>query len=89
MYDYHAVLQKLCLTSSDVNPHGVDKIVELTKEIGAFGAKSSGGSGGGKMTILPYPENMDKLMSALRDAGFQAKSVKVTGTGVMQQLKLK
>lgn len=65
----HGLLNALRVSSWEL-----EEMVQLAREHGALGAKLTGGGGGGSMIAL-CPENRDKVMSALRDAGYQAMEV--------------
>jgi hydroxymethylglutaryl-CoA reductase len=50
--------------------------VQIAREHGALGAKLTGGGGGGSIIAL-CPENPEKVIAAMRDAGYQGMEVNI------------
>jgi hydroxymethylglutaryl-CoA reductase len=65
----HGLLNALRVSSWEV-----EELVQIAREHGALGAKLTGGGGGGSIIAL-CPQNRDKVMAAMRDAGYQAMEV--------------
>ena len=64
MYEDQELLRLLGVSSD-----GIDKAVEIAKNNGAYGAKLSGGGGGG--IAIAMTENKARLSDALARAGFR------------------
>ncbi len=65
----HGLLNALRVSSREL-----EELVQLARENGALGAKLTGGGGGGSIVAL-CPENRDRVIAAMRDAGYQAMAV--------------
>jgi len=62
------------LNSLRVSSWELEELIHLARDNGALGAKLTGGGGGGSMIAL-CPENSDKVVRAIRAAGYQATEV--------------
>ncbi len=80
MYSNHTLLQKI-----GVSTERLDKAVEVSMNNGAFGAKLSGGGGGG--VAIAFAKNPDKLIDVLKEHGFKAYKAQTTESGAREQLK--
>jgi hydroxymethylglutaryl-CoA reductase len=67
----HGLLNALRVSSWEV-----EELVQIARENGALGAKLTGGGGGGSIIAL-CPENPDKVIAAMRDAGYQGMEVSI------------
>jgi hydroxymethylglutaryl-CoA reductase len=67
----HGLLNALRVSSREL-----EELVQIAREHGALGAKLTGGGGGGSIIAL-CPQNRDKVMVAMRDAGYQAMEVDI------------
>jgi len=67
----HGLLNALRVSSREL-----EELVQIAREHGALGAKLTGGGGGGSIIAL-CPQNRDKVMAAMRDAGYQAMEVDI------------
>ncbi|MBL6749944.1 MAG: hydroxymethylglutaryl-CoA reductase, degradative [Nevskia sp.] len=67
----HGLLNALGVSSWEI-----EELVQISREHGALGAKLTGGGGGGSIIAL-CPERPDKVIAALRDAGYQAMEVNI------------
>lgn len=65
----HGLLNALRVSSWEV-----EELVQIAREHGALGAKLTGGGGGGSIIAL-CPQGRDKVIAAMRDAGYQAMEV--------------
>ena len=73
MDENHWLLQEI-----EVSCKELDYLVELAREQGAFGAKMTGGGGGGCMLALtPGKELQEKVASAIEQEGFQVLRTKI------------
>lgn len=73
MNENHHLLQEI-----EVSCKELDYLVELARRHGAFGAKLTGGGGGGCMTALtPGVELQEKVASAIEKEGFQVLRTKI------------
>lgn len=73
MNENHTLLQGI-----EVSCDELDYLVKLCREQGAFGAKMTGGGGGGCMTALtPGEELQEKVASAIEQEGFQVLRTKI------------
>jgi len=73
MNENHRLLQEIGVSSKEL-----DMLVELARKQGAFGAKLTGGGGGGCMVALtPGKELQGKVVSAIKSAGFDLLSTKI------------
>ncbi len=77
MYEDHELLKEL-----EVSSEGLDKTVELAKTHGAYGAKLSGGGGGG-IAIALLEKYDKKLENALEQEGFECIKVKISENGAI------
>jgi len=76
MNENHRILQEIGVSSKEL-----DLLVEMARKQGAFGAKLTGGGGGGCMVALtPGKDLQGKVVSAIKSAGFEYLSTKI---GVM------
>jgi hydroxymethylglutaryl-CoA reductase len=67
----HGLLNALRVSSREL-----EELVQIAREHGALGAKLTGGGGGGSIIAL-CPQNRDKVITAMRDAGYQAMEVDI------------
>lgn len=67
----HGLLNALRVSSWEV-----EELVQIARENGAIGAKLTGGGGGGSIIAL-CPENPEKVIAAMRDAGYQGMEVNI------------
>jgi hydroxymethylglutaryl-CoA reductase len=67
----HGLLNALRVSSWEV-----EELVQIAREHGALGAKLTGGGGGGSIIAL-CPENPEKVIAAMRDAGYQGMEVNI------------
>ena len=67
----HGLLNALRVSSWEV-----EELVQIAREHGALGAKLTGGGGGGSIIAL-CPENPEKVIAAMRDAGYQGMEVSI------------
>jgi mevalonate kinase len=73
MNENHRLLQEIGVSSKEL-----DMLVELARKQGAFGAKLTGGGGGGCMVaITPGKELQGKVLSAIKSLGFEVLSTKI------------
>jgi len=73
MNENHRLLQEICVSSKEL-----DLLVDLTRKQRAFGAKLTGGGGGGCMVALtPGKDLQGKVASAIKTAGFEVLSAKI------------
>jgi mevalonate kinase len=78
MNENHRLLQEIGVSSKEL-----DMLVDLARKQGAFGAKLTGGGGGGCMVALtPGKELQSKVASAIKNLGFEVLSTKI---GVVTQ----
>jgi len=75
MYKDHELLQSLGVSSA-----GLDRVVEIAKANGAYGAKLSGGGGGGIAIVLPG-RNRKMLEERFKESGFQVMEAKASYHG--------
>jgi len=69
----HRLLQEIGVSCKEL-----DFLVDLARKKGAFGAKVTGGGGGGCMTALtPTKKLQDKVAKAIEDAGFEVLRTKI------------
>jgi mevalonate kinase len=67
MNENHRILQELGVSSKEL-----DQLVDIARKQGAFGAKLTGGGGGGCMVALtPGKEVQGKVVSAFKGAGYE------------------
>jgi hydroxymethylglutaryl-CoA reductase len=67
----HGLLNALRVSSWEI-----EEMVQLCREHGALGAKLTGGGGGGSIIALA-PEHPERVIGALRDAGYQGMEVRI------------
>ncbi len=67
----HGLLNALRVSSWEL-----EELVQLARDSGAVGAKLTGGGGGGSIVAL-CPEHPERVIAALRSAGYQAMEVQV------------
>jgi mevalonate kinase len=73
MNENHRLLQEIGVSSKEL-----DMLVDLARKQGAFGAKLTGGGGGGCMVALtPGKELQGKVLSAIKFLGFEVLSTKI------------
>ena len=65
----HGLLNALRVSSREL-----EELVQIAREHGALGAKLTGGGGGGSIIAL-CPHDRERVMAAMRDAGYQAMEV--------------
>ncbi len=65
----HGLLNALRVSSREL-----EELVQIARDNGALGAKLTGGGGGGSIVAL-CPGNRERIMNAMRDAGYQAMGV--------------
>jgi hydroxymethylglutaryl-CoA reductase len=64
------------LNSLQVSSWELEELVQIARENGALGAKLTGGGGGGSMIAL-CPQNPDRIVRAMNEAGYQAMVVSI------------
>ena len=72
-YGQLGLLMNVChglLNALGVSTPGLERMVTLARDAGACGAKLTGGGGGGSIVAL-CPGSVDRVESALRDAGYR------------------
>jgi len=73
MNENHRLLQEI-----EVSCKELDYLVELARKQGAFGAKMTGGGGGGCMLALtPRKELQEKVATAIENEGFEVLRTKI------------
>jgi mevalonate kinase len=73
MNENHRLLQEIGVSCKEL-----DFLVNLARKNGAFGAKVTGGGGGGCMTALtPTKKLQDTVAKAIEDAGFEVLRTKI------------
>jgi mevalonate kinase len=73
MNENHRLLQEIGVSSKEL-----DMLVDLARKQGAFGAKLTGGGGGGCMVALtPGKDLQGKVLSAIKSLGFEVLSTKI------------
>ncbi len=73
MNENHRLLQEIGVSSKEL-----DLLVDLARKQGAFGAKLTGGGGGGCMTALtPGKDLQGKVASAIKNLGFEVLTTKI------------
>ncbi len=73
MNENHTILQGIEVSSKEL-----DMLVNLARKLGAYGAKLTGGGGGGCMTALtPGKELQEKIATAIEKEGFQVLRTKI------------
>jgi mevalonate kinase len=73
MNENHHILQELGVSSKEL-----DLLVDMARKQGAFGAKLTGGGGGGCMVALtPGKEVQGKVASAFKTAGYEFLATKI------------
>jgi mevalonate kinase len=73
MNENHRLLQEIGVSSKEL-----DLLVDMARKQGAFGAKLTGGGGGGCMVALtPGKELQGKVVSVIKSAGFEYLSTKI------------
>jgi len=73
MNENHKILQEIGVSSKEL-----DLLVDMAKNQGAFGAKLTGGGGGGCMVALtPGKELQGKVASAFKTAGYEFLVTKI------------
>lgn len=73
MNENHLLLQEIGVSSKEL-----DLLVDLARKQGAFGAKLTGGGGGGCMVAFtPGKDLQGKVVSAIKNLGFEVLSTKI------------
>jgi mevalonate kinase len=73
MNENHRLLEKIGVSSGEL-----DMLVDIAQKQGAFGAKLTGGGGGGCMVALTPEKNLQgKVASAIENMGFEVLSTKI------------
>jgi mevalonate kinase len=73
MNENHRLLQEIKVSCKEL-----DHLVDLARTQGAFGAKLTGGGGGGCMTALtPGKELQEKVAAAIEKEGFEVLRTKI------------
>jgi len=73
MNENHYLLQEIEVSSIEL-----DQLVDVARKQGAFGAKLTGGGGGGCMVALtPGKELQVKVANAIKGLGFEVLSTKI------------
>ncbi len=73
MNENHRLLQEIGISSKEL-----DMLVDLARKQGAFGAKLTGGGGGGCMIALtPGKDLQGKVLSAIKSLGFEVLGTKI------------
>jgi mevalonate kinase len=73
MNENHRLLQEIGVSSKEL-----DLLVDLARKQGAFGAKLTGGGGGGCMVALaPGKDLQGQVLSAIKSLGFEVLSTKI------------
>jgi mevalonate kinase len=73
MNENHRLLQEIGVSSKEL-----DMLVDLARKQSAFGAKLTGGGGGGCMVALtPGKELQGKVLSSIKSLGFEVLSTKI------------
>jgi mevalonate kinase len=73
MNENHRLLQEIGVSSKEL-----DMLVDLARRQGAFGAKLTGGGGGGCMVaVTPGKDLQGKVLSAIKSLGFEVLSTKI------------
>jgi mevalonate kinase len=70
------------LCAVGVSNESIDKMVYAARKAGAFGAKLTGGGGGGCIVALSKPERVQDVAEAIKQAGEEAFVTKMTMEGV-------
>lgn len=78
----HELLRRLGVSSM-----GLDKATSIANEAGAYGAKLCGGGGGGMgMALVKDGSAAEKVISALKENGFESFNISVTPKGAKSYL---
>ena len=80
MYEDQDLLKML-----EVSNDKIDKAVSICKVSGGYGAKLSGGGGGGMVIAIPQDKN--GLIKALIKGGFKVSETKISSTGAIDYLQ--
>ncbi len=64
------------LNGLQVSSWELEEIIQIARDNGALGAKLTGSGGGGSIIAL-CPENSDKVVKAIEDAGYKAMEVEI------------
>jgi mevalonate kinase len=81
MFRNHELLKRLGVSNDNL-----DKVVELSRTNGAFGAKLSGGGGGGMAVVLAGPESKGKLIRIFNENKFDAFEAEPSMAGAASYL---
>jgi hydroxymethylglutaryl-CoA reductase len=72
-------LMNICqgqLNALQVSSWEIEELLQIARDNGALGAKLTGGGGGGSVIAL-CPEDSDRVVRAMRNAGYQAMEVQL------------
>jgi hydroxymethylglutaryl-CoA reductase len=64
------------LNALQVSSWEIEELLQIARDNGALGAKLTGGGGGGSVIAL-CPEDSDRVVRAMRNAGYQAMEVQL------------
>jgi hydroxymethylglutaryl-CoA reductase len=64
------------LNGLQVSSWELEELIQIARENGALGAKLTGGGGGGSMIAL-CPDSSERVMRAMKEAGYQAMEVEI------------
>lgn len=80
-YDTLGELMNICqglLNAMQVSSWELEELIQIARNNGALGAKLTGGGGGGSIIAL-CPENSAQVARAIREAGYNALEVSISG----------
>jgi mevalonate kinase len=75
------------LSAIGISNHKLDMLIDIARKAGAYGAKLTGGGGGGCMIALVNPKKCKKIIDALSRNGGEAFKVKIHNQGVQSWLE--
>ena len=78
----HAVLSTIGVSSPRL-----DRLVDLTLSLGAYGAKLTGAGGGGSIVAVAPGGKEKSIISGLRERGYEAFTAKIPTGGVRSWLE--
>ena len=64
------------LNALQVSTREIEELVQIARDNGALGAKLTGAGGGGSIIAL-CPDNAQRVIKAMEDAGYQAMEVEI------------